>query len=248
MHQIDLYLLIFLIFSIIVGSMRGLSGELGATLKFILTIFISYKVLELVNDKFDFAFMNHVLFPVAIYTTIYITTAFFLKFFMAQMVFMLKTIIPNFIDKPLGILLGVAKAVVILTILNIAILTMHHSLNMKHPKWLEGSKSEQYLLQTSIVFFELISEVEYDADNIGDNELLDSILSFRDKEKDDENDKKTDVFNDTKLNRSKKLEQIYRMVSPVDEEHVDKESGDATIDIDAVKTYKLDELINELEE
>ena len=177
MQQLDIYISLLLIGSIALGTYRGFSGELGSLLKLVLTIVISYKVLGMINEKLNFSFIQNIFFPMTIYSVVYILTSFILKIIIFQMVFMLRSIIPSVVDKPLGAILGFIKTILILIMIYIVAATTIFTLKIDTPKWLGGTKTESHLITLSIKFLNLIPNIEFDEDNIGDNSLLSSMIS-----------------------------------------------------------------------
>jgi uncharacterized membrane protein required for colicin V production len=176
LSQTDLYLALYLAFAIILGMVRGLSGEVGASLKFILATIISYSLIIFINEKFNLLSGN--MYSLLILSVIiYFVTGFLLKIIIAPFTLVLKTIIPNFIDKPLGIFLGLAKSLIIITFLYIMLLTSSNLLARETPKWLVAAKANNYLHNFTLQIFQLIPNLEYDANNIGDNSLLTSLMS-----------------------------------------------------------------------
>lgn len=250
MYQLDLYIFLLLLATITIGVIRGFSGELGSLLKLILTIVISYKLIAILNDKLDFSFTQNIWFPITIYTIVYILTSFFLKIILFQMVFILRTITPNMIDKPLGALLGFSKIIFILTIIYIITVTVIFSLKIDTPTWLKDTKTEKHFNNLSITFLNIIPNVTYDEDEIGNNSLLTNILSLSSQIEqttpESESDIETSPPDKLKLldlenkTRSEQLQTLYKLLKT-------RKHPSANITPQELEEYDLDELIEELE-
>ena len=248
MGQIDIYILVFLIFSLAVGVIRGLSGEVGALLKFALTSIISYKILGIVNEKLGTSLIQNIFFPISIIAVVYILTSFILKIFIIQIVFILRTVIPVFIDKPLGAIVGVTKSFLILTMIYTLIATIFYSLKQPNPEWLKDSRTEYHLNNLTIKIFN-ITNITYDEDNIGNNSLLAKIFDLSNFNKEDTplleglkpiNNKKQE-HNNSKLEKLNNIMDHYKTLKNIqqDENDIDEESD--------TESYDLDTLLEELD-
>jgi len=248
MHQLDLYIFLFLFISIIIGAVRGFSGELGSLLKLTLTIFISYKILDIINDKLDIPILQNVFFPAIMYTVVYIVTSFILKIIIYQMVFLLRSATPPIIDKPFGVILGFSKALLILTMLYIITATAIFTLKIETPKWLQNTFTQRYCTSLSLQFLRLIPNIEYDKHNIGDNSLLLNMSPLPSHKKDDKESPTIPNILPSNLQDSKILkdpEVLKGVLTILKHRKAMEKLDDPNTEIDE---YSMDELIESLED
>jgi uncharacterized membrane protein required for colicin V production len=197
--QFDIYILIYLGIAIIMGSYRGFSGELGATIKLFVTLFLSYGIMYLIRDKLDSSLINNFLVPMILFSTVYLITGFVIKFFTNQLVTLIRVILPKFVDKPLGVLLALTKASLIIFIVLFAIDKLKEVLNLQLPVWIAESQTNQF---ASEYYGGLTKKV------VGDKNAKKMILERLLKQKSDDKDapkvKNTKEFDD--LSKQDKLQ------------------------------------------
>ena len=239
MAQIDIYILLFLCFSIILGASRGLSGELGALLKLIFTSLITYKILLIIDQKYNFILSNTIT-PIIMGVSIYFVINLLLKIIISPLTILLRTIIPTIIDKPLGMILGLGKSLLILTILYIITVTINYNFTKQQPQWLKNSKSNLYLKEITIKVFSVIPNLEYDEDNIADNSLIKTLLSNQIEIKNTPTLAiDTDVENSELKNKLHNLQKLYK--------NFKKHSKEEVEDKELISPNNLDDLIDNLE-
>lgn len=250
MHQLDLYIPLFLFISIVIGAVRGFSGELGSLLKLTLTIFISYKILNIINDKLDIPILQNIFFPAMMYTVVYIVTSFILKIIIYQMVFLLRSATPPIIDKPLGIILGFSKALLILTILYIITATAIFTLKIETPKWLQGTFTEKYCISLSLKLLNLIPNIEYDKYNIGDNSLLLNMSPLSSHKKDNSKLPTTPNITPSNLQDAEILKDpgILKVILTILKHRKETEKLEDPNPNTDIDEYSMDELIESLED
>ena len=154
------------------------------------------------------------------------------------------------IDKPLGALLGFSKIIFILTIIYIITVTVIFSLKIDTPTWLKDTKTEKHFNNLSITFLNIIPNVTYDEDEIGNNSLLTNILSLSSQIEqttpESESDIETSPPDKLKLldlenkTRSEQLQTLYKLLKT-------RKHPSANITPQELEEYDLDELIEELE-
>lgn len=240
MLQTDIYILLFLCFAIILGVSRGLSGELGALLKLIFTSLITYKILLIIDQKYNFILSNAIT-PIIMGVSIYFVINLLLKIIISPLTILLRTIIPTIIDKPLGMILGLGKSLLILTILYIITITVSYNITKEQPKWLKDSKSDLYFKNITIKIFAMIPSLKYDEDNPADNSLINTLLS-------DQADIKniptlkidTDIQDSELENKVHDLQKVYKDLKNLNKKELKEHN-------ELVSPDNLDDLIDNLE-
>ena len=249
--KLDIYILIYLGLSFIIGAYRGFSGELGSTIKLIVTSAISYFIIFAIKDKLGASLLDNLFVPIAIFSTIYFIIGFIIRFFTNQLVFLIRSILPSVIDKPLGVIFAISKAIAIILLLSFITNNLASLMKIGLPEIV--SKSSLYELASTKS--EKIGKKYFSKDE-DKEKLIEKILSKSLGEGEPELKNLEDL---EKLPENKKQELLQKMLKKynlgnkkIDKklpnkkeekgEEKEKEKGEG------VKYHDIDELINSFEE
>ena len=143
-----------------IGLVRGVSGEIGSILKITLTVAMGYSILDLVGKNANPELLNNVFFPTIIYIVTYILISILAKFLIYPVIYFLCAILPIIIDKPLGLIFGTAKILIIYVIIYNIYTSISGVLRISPPESFYDSQSYVYLEQLNDIVIPLFPEIE----------------------------------------------------------------------------------------